>query len=49
MMIIYDPVAKAPYDKPWVRTVFEGCFGDRTDSPSASNWVVPGTWPEWML
>lgn len=49
MMVIYDPSATAPYNKPWHRSAFIGCFGDRTDSPSRCSWVVPGTWPEWML
>jgi hypothetical protein len=49
MMVIYDCTARPPYNKPWYRTPFDGCFGDRTHPPSLCNWVVPGTWPDWML
>lgn len=49
MMVIYDPSAIPPYNRPWVRSYFVGCFGNRTDSPSKSFWVVPGTWPEWVF
>lgn len=48
MMVIYDPYAKPPYNKPWCRSAFVGCFGDRKE-PGLSSWIVPGTWPEWML
>jgi hypothetical protein len=49
IMVIYDPWSKAPYNKPWVMHPFDGCFGDRTSPASMCSWVVPGTWPEWML
>lgn len=49
MMVIYDPGAAPPYNRPWVRAYFQGCFGDRVDQPSKSYWVVPGTWPEWVF
>jgi hypothetical protein len=49
LMVIYDPAAQEPYNKPWVRTPFTGCFGDRTDSPSRCSWIPPGCMPEWML
>lgn len=48
MMVIYDPTSKPPYNKPWWRSYFDGCFGDRV-TPCLSTWVVPGTWPEWAL
>jgi hypothetical protein len=47
VMVIYDSGGKPPYNRPWWRAPFDGCFGDR---PGAMcSWVVPGTWPEWML
>lgn len=49
MMIIYDPRSYTGKCVPWHRTYFDGCFGERTDSPSKCSWVVPGTWPEWAL
>jgi len=50
IMVIYDPRAwDAEYRKPWWRSPFDGCFGDRTDSPSMCSWVPPGCYPEWML
>lgn len=48
MMVIYDYTASAPYNKPWTRSYFDGCFGNRK-TPGLCVWVVPGTWPEWTL
>ena len=52
VMVIYDPDPNRPessYNRPWCRSPFDGCFGDRTDSPSKCSWVPPGCWPNWML
>lgn len=49
MMIIYDSSAIAPYNAPWARSYFDGCFGGRKSPAGLSVWVVPGTWPEWAL
>ena len=46
VMVIYDPVSAKPYNKPWWRTPFDGCFGSRKDSPSKCSWIA--VWPEWM-
>ena len=48
MMVIYDCYVPAPYNRPWTRPYFDGCHGNRTH-PGLSNWVVPGTWPDWAL
>ena len=47
MMIIYVP----SYGKPFAMAPFDGCFGQGYNYASGSrcNWVVPGTWPAWML
>ncbi len=37
------------YSQCWTSHYYDGCFGDRKDTPSKSTWVVPGTWPEWAL
>lgn len=42
VMVCYDPRYGV-----WVRPPFDGCFGDCAGT--MSNWVVPGTWPRWML
>lgn len=42
MMVVYVPDYGV-----FVRTPFDGIFGDL--GSSRCNWVVPGTWPEWML
>lgn len=43
MMVVY-----VPYSAIFTRTPFDGCFGDLPSS-TRCNWVVPGTWPDWML
>lgn len=42
MMVIYVPGFGVFHRAP-----FTGCFADL--GGSRSNWIVPGTWPEWML
>lgn len=54
MLIVYDPSSHKyrgyeRYARPWCYgPAFDECFGDRTD-PGLCSWVVPGTWPWWML
>ena len=48
VMVIYDPGGTPPYNSPWWRAPFDGCFGDRVPG-SMCSWVPPGCWPEWML
>jgi hypothetical protein len=52
MMVIYVPnydsaLHQRGRGRPFLFHPFDGCFGDRL-APSLSNWVVPGTWPDWM-
>lgn len=49
VMVIYDPSGIPPYNRPWWRAPFDGCFGDRKYPASMCSWVPPGCWPEWML
>lgn len=53
MMICYDPIfgraTPSSSCKPFAMRYYDGCFGDRADTPSKCSWVVPGTWPEWAL
>ena len=45
-MVIDDPNAVPPYNKPWGRPAFDHCFGARMD-PGLSSWIV--VFPKWML
>jgi hypothetical protein len=49
MMVIYVPPYGVWRGGPFVRTPFDGCFCYLSQSGSRCSWVVPGTWPEWML
>ncbi len=53
MMICYDPVfgiaTGSSSCRPFAFHYYDGCFGDRIDTPSRCAWVVPGTWPVWAL
>lgn len=43
MMVIYVPGCRIFY-----RSAIYDCFSSNAGG-TRSNWVVPGTWPEWML
>jgi hypothetical protein len=48
MMVVYVPGSGKKFPAMiFVRTPFDGCFGDRAGS--MCSWMIPGTWPEWML
>lgn len=47
MMVIYDGTSPRREYVIFIRPPFDGCHGTRKGS--MCNWVVPGTWPDWML